>query len=299
MSEQVEIDHLRSWIGKQERSGDIITPELVKRFRATLSGYTSLAGSQGCSLPLGLHWCLAPPAIAHDGLGADGHPAKGGFLPPVPLPRRMWASSRIRFHSPLPVGPLIERTSTITDVAMKQSRASGTLVFVHIDHEYTCDKETHIEDRQTIVYRGHSVHKKKGAIRESKTQPQETTTARSLTPDSTLLFRYSALTFNGHRIHYDHHYSVLEEGYPALVVQGPLTATLLMNLAQGEYPQKTVREFAFRAMAPAFVDEELRLAIDPGATTQDEKAAAASSIALDARNHRGELVTTASAVLTE
>ena len=279
MSEKIDIDELRTWIGKQERESDTITPELLKRFRATLSDYTELPGE----IPLGIHWCLAPPAVSQDGLGMDGHPAKGGFLPPVPLPHRMWASSRVRFFKTPTLGVPIVRTSTVSDVVLKQSATSGPLAFVTVDHAYTQQTqqiaESLIQDRQTIVYRQ--------ASNFNELAPQETTgCAHSLNivPDSTLLFRYSAVTFNGHRIHYDKLYAHSEEGYPGLVVHGPLMATLLMNLAQAHQPDKTLREFEFRGIAPAFVDQALKLAINDPDTHS-----------LEVTNHKGALIMTASA----
>ena len=206
----------------------------------------------------------------------------------------MWASSAIRFHKPLPVASPIERKSTIADVALKQSSTAGALVFVQIDHEYTHNNETLIEDKQTIVYRGERTTA--GKVEEKpKDQAPASATTRFLTPDSSLLFRYSALTFNGHRIHYDHHYCVVEEGYPGLVVQGPLTATLLMNLAQGEHLQKPMRAFSFRAVAPAYVDEEMQLLLQLGSRRLPDKDTADTSLVLEARNHRGALLTTAKA----
>jgi 3-methylfumaryl-CoA hydratase len=270
VSEEIDIDNLRTWIGKQERGRDTITVELEKRFRATLAGYTELT----TQLPLGIHWCLAQPTIAANGLGLDGHPAKGGFLPPVPLPRRMWASSRLRLHQSPCLGSIIVRTSTIADVVLKNSTASGPLVFVHIDHEYAQDEETLIQERQTIVYRQPSVFKAPEAQ-----APKNSGRSLNILPDTTLLFRYSALTFNGHRIHYDHNYTTGEEGYPGLVVQGPLMATLLMNLAQTNQPKHTLQEFEFRGMAPAFVDHALQLVIN------DE-----NSESLELRNHEGALI---------
>jgi len=276
MSEAIEIDHLRTWIGKQDRESDTITPELLKRFRATFSGYTELCESQ---LPLAIHWCLAQPAVTRDGLGVDGHPAKGGFLPPVPLPRRMWASSHLRFHQTPNIGASIERTSTIADVVLKHSAASGPLVFVHIDHEYVQDEKTLIEDRQTLVYRQPSVFK-----HAAPQEPAEPSYSMNILPDSALLFRYSAMTFNGHRIHYDHRYTTSEEGYPDLVVQGPLMATLLMNLAQTRRPNCPLREFKFRGTAPAFVDQALQLVVN------DDDAES-----LEIRNPEGALIMAATA----
>jgi 3-methylfumaryl-CoA hydratase len=286
MAKEIGIDHLRSWIGKQDREIDIITPELLKRFRATLSGYTEL----GSQLPLGLHWCLAQPAVTSDCLGLDGHPARGGFLPPVQLPRRMWASSRVRFHQTPDIGTPIERASTIADVVLKQSAASGPLVFVHIDHVYTQraaqDEKTLIEDRQTIVYRQPAAFKQAVA----REQTQNPARFLNIKPDSTLLFRYSAITFNGHRIHYDHHYTTSEEGYPGLVVQGPLMATLLMNLAQASRPNRPLREFEFRGVAPAFVDHGLVLSAKENRGVND-----AGVESLEIRNHEGALIMSANA----
>jgi 3-methylfumaryl-CoA hydratase len=270
VSEEIDIDMLRAWIGKQDRGSDIITAELLKRFRATLGGHTELT----TQLPLGIHWCLAQPAVASSGLGLDGHPAKGGFLPPVPLPRRMWASSRLQFHQTPCLDSTIERTSTIADVVFKNSTSSGPLVFVHIDHEYEQNKETLIQERQTIVYRQPSVFKA-----PETQEPKKSPHSLHILPDTTLLFRYSALTFNGHRIHYDHNYTTCEEGYPGLVVQGPLMATLLMNLAQTNQPGHTLREFEFRGVAPAFVDHVLQLMIN------DE-----NGESLQLRNNEGALI---------
>lgn len=286
MAEKIDIDHLRTWIGKQDSERDSITPELVKRFQATLGGHTQPSSKFASQNPLGIHWCLALSALSREDLGADGHPAKGGFLPPVPLPRRMWASSRIRFHKPPAVGVAIQRTSTIADVVFKKSATAGPLVFVHVDHVYSQetgqDDETLIEDRQIIVYRQASNYQEPRSSQHQNFKTPASTV--NLTPDSTLLFRYSALTFNGHRIHYDHNYTTSEEGYPALVVHGPLMATLLMNLAQANRPNEPMREFEFRGLAPAFVDNALQLEI------MDE-----SAEALEARNHEGALIMTASA----
>lgn len=294
MSEEIPIDHLRSWIGKQERVSDIITPELLKRFRATLDDYTHLGNEQDSPLPLGLHWTLGQPAVTSDDLGVDGHPAKGGFLPPVPLPRRMWASSKIQFHKSPSIGVPIERTSTIADVVHKQSAASGALVFVHVDHSYTQkvaqNSETLIEDRQVIVYRQPTAFKP-AEPKNSLEPPKNPAHRLKILPDATLLFRYSAMTFNGHRIHYDHHYTTGVEGYPGLVVQGPLMATLLMNLAQASRPNSPLRAFEFRGAAPAFVDQALELSLNEDGAANDDH-----TETLEIRNHEGALIMTATAV---
>lgn len=289
MPENIDIDTLRTWIGRENKEGDCVTPELLKRFRATLDAPAPADDSAFTHISHGIHWCLALPAAPRAALGVDGHPAKGGFLPPVPLPARMWVASRVRFHKPLVVNAHITRTSAVADVVLKQSAASGPLVFVHIDHVYSQqvgdNSETLIEDRQTIVYR------RPVAYQAPQAQAAHTS-ARVLTvvPDSTLLFRYSALTFNGHRIHYDHPYATREEGYPSLVVQAPLMATLLMNLAQACRPDQALAEFEFRGTAPAFVDQALRLAMLENTGTEDELRET-----LEIRNPTGALIMTASA----
>jgi 3-methylfumaryl-CoA hydratase len=275
MSDSIALDELRGWIGKRDCETDVITPELVKRFRATLCGYAEL----GPDIPLGIHWCLALPALPQDALGPDGHPATGGFLPLMPSRRRMWAGSRVNFHGPLAIDVPIERTSTIADVVFKEGATSGPLVFVSVKHQFFQAGTVCVEELQTIVYRQPSPFKK-----AQPAQAQDAVLTRSVTPNSTLMFRYSAVTFNGHRIHYDHSYATHTEGYPGLVVHGPLTATLLMNLAQSTRPQNRLKAFEFRGAAPAFVDQALKLLVlDEGAKT------------LEARAHEGTLIMAANA----
>ncbi len=286
MPDTIDLEHLRTWIGNRESASDVITSALVTRFTATLDGHTQIGTEPGYEVPPGLHWCLALPATAHDDLGIDGHPAKGGFLPPVPLPRRMWASSDLRFHHPLRVGMDIERQSTIADVVYKQGTNAGPLVFVHVHHRYQQPTargvELLIEEQQVIVYREHAPYRRP-PIRPSK-NPLAVCSALEITPDSKLLFRYSALTFNTHRIHYDLNYTTREEDYPGLVVHGPLMATLLMHLAQASRTGQTLCGFNFRGVAPAFVDHPLHLSLEDG-----------KSSALEIRDHEEALIMTASA----
>ena len=287
MKDDIAIDHLRTWVGKQICGNDIITSETLNRFRATLAGFTELSTEP----PLGIHWCLAQPAAAHDELGSDGHPSKGGFMPPVALPRRMWASSHIRFHSMPELETPIEKTSTIADVFSKQSASSGQLVFVHIDHAYVQNHQNLIDERQTIVYRQPSAYKP-----PKPSAPENRGSSFQLVPDSTLLFRYSAMTFNAHRIHYDYNYATKEEGYPGLVVQGPLMATLLMNLAQASRPKQTIMEFEFTGVAPAFVDHRLNLAVrDSESPVSDALAEHNGQVSLEIRNQEHALIMKASA----
>ncbi|CAN0570214.1 unnamed protein product, partial [Laminaria digitata] len=238
---------------KSETRSDVITPGLLERFCATLD--MPVTGD----IPQGLHWCLGLPDAATADLGADGHPARGGFLPPIPLPRRMWASSNLSFGHPLQIGDAISRISTIASIEEKAGK-SGDLAFVGIDHETSVAGRLAIRERQNIVYR-------EPAATAAATRPDGTETAdlsewdwqRRFKPSEPLLFRYSALTFNSHRIHYDRPYAVQEEGYPELVVQGPLMATLLLNRAAGELGADRLSSFSFRGQAPAFADDALTL----------------------------------------
>ncbi len=241
----VDIDHLRQWIGREERKTDVLTVGLAERLRATL-GAEALA--PGEALPLAIHWCLAPAAVPPGDIGEDGHPARGGFLPPVPLPRRMWAGGELKFVRPLRIGDTVERLSRIADVTEKVGR-TGRLVFVTVEHEISTGEGLAVFERQDLVYR------EAQTAATSPAAPAELRPADvSLGIDATtvLLFRYSALTFNGHRIHYDRDYARDVEGYPGLVVHGPLQATLLANLAARLSDGRPPRRFAYRGVSPLF-----------------------------------------------
>lgn len=249
MSAPVDIDHLKSWIGRSSEAEETLTPALVARFCNTLDADPSMLGDA----PAGLHWCLAPPAVGRAGIGADGHPAKGGFLPPVPLAFRMWASGALDFHAPLPIGALIRRRTEILAVNLKQGNA-GALVFVELGHAYHAGEALLIDERQTIVY------KAERAVGEPTiVTPCPCLIERRVETDPVLLFRYSALTFNGHRIHYDYPYARDVEGYPDLVVHGPLLATLLMHLAIAGGSGRTLSRFRFRGVSPAFCNRPVQL----------------------------------------
>ncbi len=240
------------WIGREQLQRDVLTPALLARFRATLD-----SDATGDIAPQGIHWCLCTPDTATAGLDVDGHPKRGGFLPPVPLPRRMWASSTVAFHAPLRVGAIVERRSIIAGVKEKTG-GSGPLVFVEIDHDTTSDGALAVSERQTIVYREASTS---APAPRGSGAPVLSGYAwhRQLTPATPLLFRYSALTFNSHRIHYDLPYATAEEGYRGLVVHGPLTASLLLDLAARELGENRLAGFAFRGVSPAIADEPLHL----------------------------------------
>lgn len=244
------------WIGKQEQASDRLEPARANALRTALGQPGDLI--TGAPLPLLYHWLyfwnVQPPAA----LGPDGHPAKGGFLPPVPLPRRMWAGGRLTFLAPLHLGEEVTRTSTILSVKTKSGR-SGELVFVTVQHEIAGASGTAVVEEQDLVYRDAAAP---SSIPPRSSEAVEITSAvqAMIDPDSVLLFRYSALTMNGHRIHYDRPYAMAEEAYPALVVQGPLQATLLADLAQRG--GRSLNTFSFRGQSPAFDSTPLHLCGD-------------------------------------
>ena len=241
------------WIGRSETRSDVITAALLQRFCATID--TPVTND----IPQGLHWCLGLPDTPTAELAEDGHPAKGGFLPPVPLPRRMWASSNVSFEQPLHLGDEISRVSTIASIDEKSGK-SGDLVFVAIDHETRVDRRVAIRERQNIVYR--EPVRSAAPAKPASTKPADLSGwdwQQKIIPTEALLFRYSALTFNSHRIHYDRPYAVQEEGYPGLVVHGPLMATLLLNRAASEFGANRLSRFSFRGQAPAFANVAIHL----------------------------------------
>jgi len=240
-----ELAGLQAWIGRQESQVDVVAPDPVARLSATLD-YPAPRAAAGEELPLPWHWLYFLPAVPASGLDADGHARRGDFLPPVPLPRRMWAGSRIRVASPLCVGDAVRRESTVSDIRHTQG-GSGELVFVTLLHRIFRGESLAIEEQQDLVFREASTAHAMSAARPA---PAEAQWSRRVTPDPVLLFRYSALTFNGHRIHFDRAYATVEEGYGGLVVQGPLTATLLLDLLYRERPDAQVATFSFRGVRP-------------------------------------------------
>ncbi len=203
----------------------------------------------GTEVPPCWHWLYFLPLHRQSEIGPDGHAQRGGFLPPVPLPRRMWAGSRLEFLAPLRAGQAIARTSRIADVRMKEGR-SGPLVFVQVHHDIHADGQHAIHEEHDIVYRDLPLPGEPAPA--GLPAPQDALWTREVVPDDVLLFRYSALTFNGHRIHYDRRYVTEVEGYPGLIVHGPLIATLLLDLLHRQRPTARVHRFAFKAMKPIF-----------------------------------------------
>lgn len=245
----LDLEHLRSWIGRRETRTEPITSAPATLLAATLDRPDILTGP-GDALPPLYQWLYFLPVCPQSQIGSDGHPARGDLLPPVPLPRRMWAASTIAFKHPLAIGDIVTRWTEVVGVSLKQGR-SGPLVFVTLRTVHS-DSEGRdaIEETQELVYRDHP----------SQTDPSPTPAiaprdehwSRTLVADPVLLFRYSALTFNAHRIHYDVEYARESERYPALVVHGPLTVTLLLDHLQRNLPGKRVIHLAFRAVRPLF-----------------------------------------------
>jgi 3-methylfumaryl-CoA hydratase len=278
---------LKSWIGRSETAHDLFGPTPVAALAATLD-HPPARVATGTELAPLWHWLYFLALARQSEIGPDGHPRRGAFLPPVPLPRRMWAGSRLEFRSPLRVGDAVIRTSTIEDVTAKEGR-SGRLCFVKVRHELHANgaAEAALIETHDIVYRE---AKRPG---ESEPPPQSAPPVaqwqREIAADDVLLFRYSALTFNGHRIHYDRRYATEVEGYPGLVVHGPLLATLLIDLLRRNRPDAAVAAFAFRAVRPTFDLHPFRV---NGSANADGR-----TVHLWASDHEGWLTMDATATL--
>ncbi len=256
------LDDYSGWTGRTEERCDTVTAGPLDRLAATLDRDTQHAVDGDAVPPLG-HWLFFLPDARQSEIGPDGHPNRGGFLPPVyELPRRMWAGSRIAFHDEVRVGDRLKRRSVIQSIKHKDG-ASGPLVFVTVRHEIGCvGQAAAIVDEHDIVYRGLQAP----AAKPSPQKAEIGAWRQELVPDAVQLFRYSALTFNGHRIHYDRNYVTKEEGYPGLVVHGPLIATLLLELVRRYAPHARVSEFSFRALSPLFDGDTMSVnAKPPGA----------------------------------
>ena len=241
---------LKDWIGRSETVSDFATATPVAALSATLDREAERP-PVGTPLPALWHWLYFLPLHRCSDIGPDGHAKLGEFLPPVPLPRRMWAGSRFEFHRPLRVGDVLTRVSTIEDVTEKSGR-TGPLVFVKVRHEVRRGDEAEVAltEFHDIVYR--EAARPDDVAPPPKPAPSGARWEREWVPDEVLLFRYSALTFNGHRIHYDRRYVTEVEGYPGLVVHGPLVATLLLDLLRHQLPESVVKRYEFRAVRPVF-----------------------------------------------
>lgn len=275
---ETDLTRLRQWIGRTEHVADRIAFERVRAMQATLER-PELPLGEGDPLPLLWHWAFCWSVAPRSALGRDGHPALGQFLPPLGPARRMWAGSRVRFHLPLRIGEAIERRSMIAEVRLKTGR-TGPLVFVTVRHEVSNSIGRAITDEHEIVYR-----KDSGAPaseRPPEPAPDDPAFFEAHVADPVLLFRYSALTFNGHRIHYDRDYATRIEGYAGLVVHGPLLATLMLDLAARAWPDRPIAAFEFRGRRPVIDGEPFTVAGRPrdGATVELWIANAAGELAM-------------------
>ncbi|WP_108789863.1 FAS1-like dehydratase domain-containing protein [Erythrobacter sp. Alg231-14] len=252
-----------AWIGREVRASDRLDESFAQRWLSTFD----LATPDQAIMPQGVHFALCTPDAATGALGDDGHPARDtsddSFLPPFPMPRRMWASSTIEFCAPIAIGSQIERTSTVASIKEKEG-STGTLAFVNVDHETIANGYLSVRETQTLVYRDAAEKDapfSPPAPSDGRFDPAQWDATRTLRPSPALLFRYSALTFNTHRIHYDAPYARDVERYRGLVVHGPLTASALLQLTARELGGNRVRRFEFRGVSPAIADEELHLAM--------------------------------------
>jgi 3-methylfumaryl-CoA hydratase len=250
---------LQDWVGRTQEVADRIHPLHVQGFSATLN--RPLAALPGDPLPELWHWLYFLPTVTQSEIGPDGHPKRGGFLPPVELDRRMWAGGRLTFHGELRVGDAVTQRSEILKVSEKEGRA-GRMVFVTVRHETSSERGLAIEEEQDIVY---VAMPKSWVAPEPVPPPADAAWRETFAVDTVILFRFSALTFNGHRIHYDLPYATEVEKYPGLIVHGPLQAMLLMDLAQRRQPGRRPGRFSFRGVRPLFHFEAPELLGRPGA----------------------------------
>ena len=275
--------HLKDWIGRTQEIDDVIDPEHVANMAATLDlDETPRAGDP---LPAGWHWLFFNRFAPAREVAADGHAQRGNFLPPVSLPRRMWAGGRLSFPGSVKVGDAVTRRSEILSIEPKQGR-SGDLVFVTVRHRISSAAGLGLEEEHDIVYR--SPPAPGAAAVKPVAAPAGAVWTKTIKPDPVLLFRYSALTHNGHRIHYDWPYVTQVEGYKSLIVHGPLTSTLLLELLRHEAKGRRLVKYSFRAMAPLF---------DTAPFTVNGRPEADGAVKLWATGPAGELAMEANALM--
>jgi 3-methylfumaryl-CoA hydratase len=261
-----DLEHLKKWVGEKETDVDYVTVPSVHRLAATLDRDDPMP-KMGDPLPIGWHQILFPRVVRHSQVGPDGHPARGDFLPPVPLPRRMFAGKRNTFHAPLRIGDEVKRVSAIQSVTPKVGR-TGQMVFVTVKTEIHSPRGLAITEEQDIVYREEP--DPNAPPPPPQKAPGEAVWVKRVTPDSVMLFRYSALTFNGHRIHYDQPYVTQVEKYPDLVMNGGLTTLLAFELAR-THAKSPVKTIASRNVRPMFVNREITICGEPSADGKSAK----------------------------
>lgn len=283
-SREQDLDSLKKWIGERETAVDYITIPSVHRLAAMLDRDDPFPKT-GDPFPVGWHAILFPRIVRQSQIGPDGHPKRGDFLPPVPLPRRMFAGKRVTFHNDLRVGDEVRRESVIQDVETKRGR-TGQMVFVTVKTDIHSPRGLAITEEQKIVYR--EAPDANAPPPPPQAAPTQAKWEKVITPDPVMLFRYSALTFNGHRIHYDLPYVMQVEGYPGLIVNGGLSTLLVFELAR-ENARSPIVRFSSRNVSPLFVNNPLHVC---GAPAADNKSAK-----LWVTNHKGALALTADAEL--
>ena len=259
MSEiDINIDELKSWVGNDEIVFDEVSRNLEMRFRATLD-IDPGDPQKGEIASSGIHWALAPAVVKSSLLGKDSHPQKGGFLPPVALPRRMWAGCQTKFLDTLKIGDQVKKRSSVVDVNLKNGK-SGLLCFVKAKYEFFVDKKLVIEEFHDIVYRDLD-NKQVSKLVKNDLPFSNPDYEEEIFAHPTMLFRYSAITFNGHRIHYDFPYSTREEGYQDLVFHGPLQATLMLRASE-KFKNARAKSFSHKGVAPVYANENLHISIE-------------------------------------
>jgi 3-methylfumaryl-CoA hydratase len=253
----IDIDHLKTWIGKSDTMEERSCVQPIHQYYGLLD--KDARPGEGEAMGPMCHYFFFKPKVNQSRIGPDGHPARGDFMPPVPLPRRMFAGASIAYEKPLIIGEKHKKVATIEDVTMKEG-STGTLIFCRVRQDfYGEDGTLALAETQNIVYRGDPPKDApkggsdgKGGSGQGKPAPDDHAYIREITPDPVMLFRYSSSTWNTHRIHYDRKYVTEEEGYPGLVVHGPLAASLLAELVLEENAGKTLKTFSFQARSPLF-----------------------------------------------
>lgn len=252
----MDIADYDAWRGRTETLTERLDAWPVRGLRALLN--QAPEAPEGTPAPALSQWLWFAPMVPQSQIDTDGHPRRGGFLPPVALPRRMWAGSDIVLHRPLTIGETVEKTMTIADIALKEG-STGPLVFVRVANAYRrpANGETLLEETQTLVYRNPPAPGEPAP--KPKPAPQSAAFSTGVTVGAAMMFRYSAVTFNAHRIHYDADYTRDIEGYPGTLVQGQLGATLMMHELLGQTGGRSPRTFSFRGVQPIHADEVIHV----------------------------------------